>query len=423
MIYLIYKHPNVAIYDQALNLNSTVFKPQGDEHWILNSSVMKMSIQNNKKDFLPKNTNLIQFVVKFFVHNPASIYKIFPCSLSRIIWCPMLTSIFPWQHCGIMCVNIVSLSGKRKSLQASYILSLCFSISAPPWYSSPSLSLLPSYPRWTTPCLCLQGVLRTFITVAMVTPQQFDSGPGHSSSLTLLLFLSPSIPLSLSSSVFPLKPPPPFPVSTVPPAPLKTWLPDKNHQITAASGAYDDGTTPWGFPLSPINDWSNHNVLTLWSQVSIPLFSLSSSLCLSVCLLPLFFLHTFLNSRIGWLFGLHCRDRGTSCWLFCSQISWHPIKHGNIDLTPHFWGLVFPLKGALFETGPWWKCTWTHEHVDTNTYIIYLLRNTSTVGRLPSLGGVMISCHHSSPSCWRRTVISTWGLRPLVASLLPSSGQ
>lgn len=59
----------------------------------------------------------------------------------------------------------------------------------------------------------------------------------------------------------------------------------KNHQIAAASGPYDDGTTPpRGFsPLSqnPLNDCSNHNVLTLWSQVPIPLFFWLSG-CLSI---------------------------------------------------------------------------------------------------------------------------------------------
>ena len=120
----------------------------------------------------------------------------------------------------------------------------------------------------------------------MATPQSSDSGPGHCP------------PISFFSSVHVFLPSfqqPPLPPSNPPTHPnsllrsLKTWLPDKkkNHQITAASGAYDDGTTPRGFsPLSPnpLNGCSNHNVLTLWSQVPIPLlFWLSPAVCLSVC--------------------------------------------------------------------------------------------------------------------------------------------
>lgn len=72
-------------------------------------------------------------------------------------------------------------------------------------------------------------------------------------SWTLLPTHPSSFPDSFSPSVlifyaFPSSHPP---SAKVPPAPLKTWLPDKNHQITAASGAYDDGTTPWGFPSTP----------------------------------------------------------------------------------------------------------------------------------------------------------------------------
>lgn len=62
-------------------------------------------------------------------------------------------------------------------------------------FVSPSSTL-----AWTPPPLCPQGVLRPFITVVMATSQPFDSGPGPSFSFTHLFCLTPSIPLSQSSS-------------------------------------------------------------------------------------------------------------------------------------------------------------------------------------------------------------------------------
>lgn len=100
--------------------------------------------------------------------------------------------------------QLVLKKKKKKSLEASYIFSLStfqfllppvlFTITLPSPSSTPAQSPPPPpYPR---------GVLRPFITVAMVTPQPFDSGPGHSSPPTHLLFLTPSLLLSLSFTLF-----------------------------------------------------------------------------------------------------------------------------------------------------------------------------------------------------------------------------
>lgn len=183
-----------------------------------------------------------------------------------------------------MCVNIVSLSGergeKKKSLQASYIFSpAAFQFLLPlDTLHHHSPFFLPT-PYWTPPCLWLQGVLRPFITVAMVTPQPFDGSPGHSSSLTHLLFLSSSIPLSLSSSVFPLHPPPPFNSPPCSSQNMASRQKSPNHSGKWGIWWWDDPLRFSSLPKHPINGWSNHNVLTLWSQVSIPLFSLSWSVC------------------------------------------------------------------------------------------------------------------------------------------------
>lgn len=158
-----------------------------------------------------------------------------------------------------MSVNTVSvLNNKRekKKPQGLFLL-LAFNFWPPPpnSFSLPSLSLLPDRPlllhppgvSWD-PSLLLPWQCLNHLTVVP------DTVPPTPSCLPALF--SAAAPPSLLLS-------------------LKTWLPDKkNHQITAASGPYDDGTTPRGFsPLSqnPLNGCSNHNVLTLWSQVPIPL--------------------------------------------------------------------------------------------------------------------------------------------------------
>lgn len=55
-----------------------------------------------------------------------------------------------------------------------------------------------------------------------------------------------------------------------------------------------------------------------------------------------------------------------------------------------------------------------HGHTHGYTLIIYMLRDTGTVGCLPSRCDTMISCHYELPSCLRQLTMSTLGLRPLL---------
>ncbi|TNN29629.1 hypothetical protein EYF80_060222 [Liparis tanakae] len=73
----------------------------------------------------------------------------------------------------------------------------------PPSSSSTSLTLLPPpSSAQAPPPLSPEAVLRPFITVAMATPQPFDSGPRHSSPTTHLLSLTPSVLGFLPSFLF-----------------------------------------------------------------------------------------------------------------------------------------------------------------------------------------------------------------------------
>lgn len=85
--------------------------------------------------------------------------------------------------------------------------------------------------------------------------------------------------------------------------------------------------TPYGY--------SNHKVLTLWSQAPIPLLLL----CVPVCPTDRFSSKVWHWQRLD--LQDNC-DRGhyTGFWI----TSWHPIKHEDIDVMPHFWGLVLPLS-------------------------------------------------------------------------------
>ena len=155
-----------------------------------------------------------------------------------------------------MCVNIVGLSERKKKKKACRPLifspSPAFNFWPPPphplHHHSPFSLLHPSpgpsssIPRGCPETLhyCRHGNTSTIWQWSRDTPPHPSSSPDS---------VCPCLPplLSHSAPSAPLLSSPP----KLPPAPLKTWLPDKNHQITAASGAYDDGTTPWGFPLSP----------------------------------------------------------------------------------------------------------------------------------------------------------------------------